>query len=486
MKKIEVERKSILLKPSHNRVLIRPFIPEDSGRREKIIGRVMSLSEKQTIESLKQVLSDFKTRHQDIKSVFRRNFENVRRWTITDAPFSEERKLLIGAYFTQEYSLESAALFNPSIVPHPNQKNLTKGSLRFILSLRATGEGHISSIVFREGTVSEEGEITIKEPTPYVDEPERIPNQLYQKDLFSRKLTELNFFNDFSRNVLSQLPQNFTISELYEKIERAKYGFQRPGGDIEQTAKNLLVLAYSNYEVTFEKTQKTSEKAIFPFSPSHSNGIEDARFVMLTEEDGRRLYYATYTAFDGKTILPQLIETGDFVSFKFITLNGPAAKNKGLALFPKRINGLYAMLSRQDNENLFLMYSENIHFWYDPMILMRPTYSWEFVQLGNCGSPIETDEGWIVLSHGVGPMRKYCIGAFLLDKEHPEKVIGRLKYPLLEPAENEREGYVPNVVYTCGALIHGKRLIIPYAMSDYATSFAAVDVDKLVKAMTSD
>ncbi|MBN1151281.1 glycoside hydrolase family 130 protein [candidate division WOR-3 bacterium] len=480
-----VERKGLILQPSHERVLIRPFIPENSARREKIISRVMNLSEKSTSELLKQIIDEFKTRHQDIKSVFRKNYENVRRWTITDMPLSEDRELLIGAYFTQEYSLESAALFNPSIVPHPNQKNLAKGSLRFILSLRATGEGHISSIVFREGVITENSEITIKDPTPFVDEPERIPNQIYEKNLFSRKLVELNFYNDFSKNVLSQLPENFTISELDEKIEKAKHGFQRSGGDIELTARNLLVLAYSNYEVTFEKDQKTSEKAIFPFSPSHSNGIEDARFVMFSEEDNNNLYYATYTAFDGKTILPQLIETEDFVSFKFITLNGPAAKNKGLALFPKKINGLYAMLSRQDNENLFLMYSDNIHFWYDPKILMKPTYSWEFVQLGNCGSPIETDQGWIVLSHGVGPMRKYCIGAFLLDKENPEKVIGRLKYPLLEPGENEREGYVPNVVYTCGALIHRENLIIPYAMSDYATGFAVVEVENLVKAMTS-
>lgn len=484
MKNLHLEKKNIILKPSHERVLIREFIPEDESRREKIIGRVMSLSEKQTKEVLEKVMTDFKTRHQDIKKVLLRNFENVRRWTITDNALSDERKLLIGAYFTQEYSLESAALFNPCIVPHPDQSGLPEGSIKFILSLRATGEGHISSIVFREGTISDDFQIEIKQPTPFVTQPVMKPNQIYEKNLFSRKLTELNFQNEFSKNVLSLLPENFTLSELKENINRTKNRFQHSGGDIELTAQNILVLAYSNYEVTFGIDQKTSEKAIFPFAPSHRNGIEDARFVLFSEENGTRLYYATYTAFDGKTILPQMIETKDFVSFTFITLNGPAAKNKGLALFPKKINGLYTMLSRQDNENLFIMYSENIHFWFEPQIIIRPTFTWEFVQIGNCGSPIETDEGWIVLSHGVGPMRKYCIGAFLLDRDDPSKVIGRLKKPLIEPDENEREGYVPNVVYTCGALKHKNKLIIPYAMSDYATGFAVVDTKDLLDAMT--
>jgi len=245
----------------------------------------------------------------------------------------------------------------------------------------------------------------------------------------------------------------------------------------------MLLLAYSNYQVTFETTQRTSEKTIFPSTSNERNGIEDARFVLFTEENGEKRYYGTYTAFDGRTIIPQLIETRDFVSFSFITLNGPAVKNKGMALFPRRINGLYAMLSRQDNENLYIMYSDNIHFWYKPQLIVKPTFPWEYVQLGNCGSPLETNEGWLVLSHGVGPMRKYCIGAFLLDKEDPSKVIGRLAEPLLAPNENEREGYVPNVVYTCGALLHKTKLILPYAMSDYATCFALVDTNAVLDAM---
>jgi predicted GH43/DUF377 family glycosyl hydrolase len=243
------------------------------------------------------------------------------------------------------------------------------------------------------------------------------------------------------------------------------------------------MLASSNYEVQFQPEQRLSERILFPASPSQSNGIEDARFVCFQNDDGTHVYYATFTAFDGKLVLPQLVETSDFLHFRFITLNGPAAENKGMAIFPRKINGLYAILSRQDNENIYLMFSDNIHFWYEPKMILKPTFPWELVQVGNCGSPIETDAGWLVLSHGVGPMRKYCIGAFLLDRDNPAKVIGRLREPLLEPNENEREGYVPNVVYTCGALLHHGQLMIPYGLADYATSFATVALDEVLAAM---
>ncbi len=254
-------------------------------------------------------------------------------------------------------------------------------------------------------------------------------------------------------------------------------------GSQDTVAKGILLLAQSNYEVQFASESRVSERVIFPTSPSQSNGIEDARFVLFRNEDGTQHYYATYTAFDGKLILPQLLETPDFLHFRFITLNGPAVQNKGMALFPRKLNGSYAMISRQDNENIYLMYSDNIHFWYDAELVLKPTFPWEFVQLGNCGSPMEIDEGWLVLSHGVGPMRKYCIGAFLLDLQDPTKVIGRLREPLLKPTETEREGYVPNVVYSCGALIHNGELVLPYAMSDYATNFATVSVKDLLAAM---
>jgi predicted GH43/DUF377 family glycosyl hydrolase len=301
--------------------------------------------------------------------------------------------------------------------------------------------------------------------------------------LFERKLYELGLTNPFSRSVIGQLPDAFTLEELQKKLDTVLKQVRSTDPESESVAKGILLLAQSNYEVQFAPESRLSERVIFPSSPSASNGIEDARFVLFQHDDDTRSYYATYTAYDGKLILPQLLETPDFLHFKFITLNGAAVQNKGMALFPRKLNGLYAMLSRQDNENIFLMYSDNIHFWYDSKLIMKPTFPWEFVQLGNCGSPMETEAGWLVLSHGVGPMRKYCIGAFLLDRDDPSKVIGRLREPLLKPIETEREGYVPNVVYSCGALIHNRELILPYAMSDYATSFATVSLDELLSAM---
>jgi predicted GH43/DUF377 family glycosyl hydrolase len=274
------------------------------------------------------------------------------------------------------------------------------------------------------------------------------------------------------------------MSELEADI-RAALRQSRPGGQNQITAKGILSLAQSNYEVVYTPEQRLSERIIFPSTPAEINGIEDARFVQFQYDDGRMTYYATYTAYDGEVILPQLLETPDFLHFEIHTLNGPAVQNKGMALFPRKINGLYVMLSRQDNENIFLMYSDQIHFWYAKEVLLKPTYPWEFVQLGNCGSPIETEAGWLVLSHGVGPMRKYAIGAFLLDLRDPSQVIGRLREPLLSPNEDEREGYVPNVVYSCGGLIHGRELIIPYAISDYATTFATVSLDELLTELTS-
>ncbi|MBD3241248.1 MAG: glycosidase [Chitinivibrionales bacterium] len=482
MKPVSVRRLDIQLKPSQERVLIRPFMPDDENRLYRIIARVTAMDDDEARTLLEQVLEEFGDRHYGINDVLLENYHKVRRWTLTDEELSEERKMLIGAYFTQEYSLESAALFNPSIVPHPVQTGLSRGDLRFVMSLRATGEGHISSIVFREGVIDKNLNVRLENPTPFVTEPDRKPNQLYDKGLFRAKLAELDLDNQFSRDVLANLPDRFTLTAMVESVEQQRVR-SATSPLAASTAEGMLVLAYSNYEVRFQRWQNMSERAIFPTSPSQRNGIEDARFVQFREPNGRIRYYATYTAFDGRIIIPQLLETDDFLSFRFFTLNGPAVKNKGMALFPRRVNGCYAMLSRQDNENLYVMYSTNIHFWYKARIIMKPTYSWEYVQLGNCGSPIELDEGWLVLSHGVGPMRKYCMGAFLLDKKDPSRVIGRLSKPLLKPNENEREGYVPNVVYTCGALVHNRHLVLPYAMSDYASGFCVIPVNEILGAM---
>ena len=477
-------RTRIVIKPDYKRVLYRSFIIISEERIIKIIGRILTLSEKEVKKELKNVMTEFEERHQRLRNFYLNRFEQMKKYLLTDQLLSDERKLLIGAYFTQEYSLESAALFNPSMVWHPDQSDLPEGSRRFILSLRATGEGHISSITFRSGVINKENRIDINTPTRYVATSENITNPVYEKILFERKLMELDLLNDFAKKVLDSLEDNFTIADLEDCIKILIRPFRNKGGENELTAKGILSLALSNYEIQYSPDQGLSERIIFPHSSSEINGIEDARFVEFTDEDGQRIYYATYTAYDGKVVFPQLLETKDFLHFKISTLNGPEVKNKGMALFPRKINGLYAMISRQDNENIFLMYSEHLHFWYTKQLILKPTYPWEFVQLGNCGSPIETDAGWLVLSHGVGAMREYSIGAFLLDKADPSIVIGRLEEPLLTPNENEREGYVPNVLYSCGSAIHGDELIIPYAMSDHASSIAKVGVNELLKKIT--
>ncbi len=321
------------------------------------------------------------------------------------------------------------------------------------MSLRATGEGHISSITFRLGIIDKENKITITTPTRYVTTSENITNPVFEKVLFEKKLIELDLLNDFAKTILNSLDDNFTITELEESIKILVRPFKNKLNENDLTAKGILSLALSNYQIQYSPDQRLSERVIFPHSPSEINGIEDARFVEFIDDDGQRTYYATYTAYDGRVIFPQLLETKDFLHFKISTLNGPEVKNKGMALFPRKINGRYAMISRQDNENIFLMYSDHLHFWYTKQLILKPTYPWEFVQLGNCGSPIETEAGWLVLSHGVGSMREYSIGAFLLDKNDPSIVLGRLEEPLLSPNENEREGYVPNVVYSCGGAI---------------------------------
>ncbi|HEY0455877.1 MAG TPA: glycoside hydrolase family 130 protein, partial [Verrucomicrobiae bacterium] len=451
------------LVPDRSRVLMRPFRPTTDDIARRVVARVMALPDEQVNRLLSQVLGEFADRHEQVENIFRKRFEHVNIYLEPGAKPSYERETLIGAYFTHEYSPESAALFNPSIVPHPDQSGLPKGALRFILSLRATGEGHISSITFRTGVVSAQHRITLTPPVPFAAEPERVPNAAYDKALFAHKLQEAGVQNDFCRRVLDQLHEDFTLLQLRQVLMASGLTEDTSDATAVRAARGILLLAESNYEVSFASESRVSQRVLFPSAPSQSNGIEDARFVRFQEDDGRFNYYATYTAYDGKIILPQLLETPDFLHFKFSTLNGPAVQNKGMALFPRKINGQYVMLSRQDDENILIMFSNNVHFWQTPKLLLPPAEPWEFIKIGNCGSPIETEAGWLVLSHGVGAMRKYCLGAFLLDLEDPTHVIGRLHEPLLSPNEAEREGYVPNVVYTCGALLQGRELIIPYA-----------------------
>jgi predicted GH43/DUF377 family glycosyl hydrolase len=481
---MDVTRTGVVLRPTNSRVVIRPFDLSNDGRVERIIARIMAVPEPDVERQLAAVMRDFRERHQRTQEFFLSRFEQVRKHLLTDQPVSEARRLLIGSYFTSEYALESAALFNPSMVWHPDQSGLAAGAARFIVSLRATGEGHISSVTFRSGVIDAAGRIRIDEPTRYVQAPELVPNALYEKALFHRKLTELGINGPLTDQTVAALGDQFTLADLDRTLRNVLKSHRTRQREFEPVAHTMLVLAKANYEIRFDPKLNVSERIIFPSSPTETNGIEDARFVRFAHPDGRATYYATYTAYDGRVTLPQMLETDDFLHFKVGTLNGPEVRNKGFALFPRMVNGQYAMLSRQDNENLYLMYSDMPHFWHTKELIARPTYPWEFVQLGNCGSPLETDAGWLVLTHGVGPMRRYAMGAFLLDLHDPSRVIGRLESPLLEPDANEREGYVPNVVYSCGGLIHGPNLVIPYAMSDYASSFATVPLARVLGGMT--
>ena len=483
---MNLKRLPITLKPDPSRVLIRPFWPAPELRGSEsaavpralhIICRILSLTEEEVGQQWALICADFDARHYAISDYFLERYQQVSHWVPTDATISETRKWLIGSYFTQEYAVEAAALFNPSIVICPDQGNVREGSLRFVLSLRAVGEGHISSICFRCGEIRPDFTIEFGEPARWVVEPGHDVDASFEKEWFTRKAGELGIGAQAVALTMDCLPSSFTEADLQAAIKTAC------GPPHHAEAERLLMLAKNNFRVEFHPSQRYSERAIFPISPSQINGIEDARFVRFTEEDGNVNYYATYTAYDGRTIFPQMLETPDFLTFHFRTLRGAAVYNKGMALFPRRVNGKYVMLSRQDNENIRIMFSDDIYSWESSEILVRPTQPWEFLHMGNCGSPLELDQGWLVITHGVGAMRKYCIGALLLDKNDPGRIIARLREPLIRPLPHEREGYVPNVVYSCGGMIYANHLVLPYATSDWYTSFAVISLTELLEAM---
>ncbi len=465
------------------RIIAQLHLPGDPDRIRKIIRRILALPEQTAETLLEQVMQDFADRHRDIGGIFKRHRKAVADYLPPSVELGKTKQDLIGAYFTKEYSIESAALFNPSIIPHPDQSGMKPSELRFILSLRATGEGHISSIVFRSGIIDCDNRIALDDVSDYVEAPTLELDSDYDRHLFELKLNEMGACNATTTWILDRLPEEFTYNALRGTL--AKFHREHPMPSTQQAEAASLIdwLARSNYETTFRSEHSISERVIFPVSENESAGIEDARFVRFEEDSGEATYYATYTAYNGFSILPQLIETKDFVTFNVITLNGRAVQNKGMALFPRKVGGRYVMLSRQDGENNFIMFSDHLHFWQESEIIQEPSRPWEFLQIGNCGSPLETSAGWLVLTHGVGPMRQYCIGAVLLDLENPAKVVAHLEEPLLTPHEEEREGYVPNVVYSCGALIHNNELLIPYAMSDVHSGLATVDVDDLIGCM---
>jgi predicted GH43/DUF377 family glycosyl hydrolase len=478
---IKVDRGADVFRSNHKRVISMYMDLVHGDRIRSVIGRVMSLPEEEIDDVLGRVMEHFVSRHNCIKTVLREHFDKVSHYIDTGEVLSENRELLIGAHFTKEYSIESAALFNPSIVLHPDQSGLLNGDIKVLMSLRATGEGHISSIVFRQGVLSDGG-IAIDQPDNTPSTGKINPDHLYGKKLFLLKLIEMGCHSHEIDCIVGQLEDHFTMAELERSIEDM-LELHQVCPAMKSAVRHVRHLAQANYELSFDDDIAPGDMVIFPMAESESGGMEDVRMVRFIEDDGRVTYYGTYTAYDGFNILPQMFETTDFRSFRIMTLTGKYARNKGMALFPRKIAGQYMMVSRIDGESLYLMRSDNPHIWNESELLQKPVGPWESVQIGNCGSPIETESGWLLLTHGVGPMRQYCIGALLLDLENPGRVIGRTREPILVPTEAEREGYVPNVVYTCGALIHQERLVMPYAMSDSLTGFATFDMQELLSYM---
>ena len=476
---LEIKRRRQRFVPDASRVITRFFGPGGRKRQKRIIQRVISLPDEKSHEILQAVLRDFSDRHQDLENMLLRHFKKIEDLTGNSEHLTREQKLLIGAFFTKEYSIESVAFFNPSIVPHPNQEGLTEGFLRVVFSFRAVGEGHISSLTFRSGVLDKKNNLMLGPVSPFLETPEAVLNPTYEKDVFLMILRDALECDDIIYQIFDALPDTFQFYELKERIE-AFMADQVSTSERRETIEMIFWVARSNFVQSFRPQSRLSERVIFPTGRNESNGIEDARFVQFVDDNGDRLYYATYTAYNARNTLPMLLETRDFLKFKVLTLNGKAVRDKGMALFPRKIDGKYAMISRQDGENLFLMYSDYIHFWDKMQKFETPGQPWEFVQIGNCGSPLETEKGWLLLTHGVGAMRKYCIGALLLDLEDPSKIIGKLKEPLIMPNEYEREGYVPNVVYSCGALIHNGSVVIPYALSDTTSGIATVELKNLL------
>ncbi len=479
---IRINRKDLRLYPNSKRVITRYYYPGADERAISIIKKVMALSDEDARFTFNQVLINFSQRHRNISKIFKKHFNNAKhnlnQLNLNPDDIPRKKALLIGSYFTMEYSIESAAFFNPSIIEAPDQTALGEGEKRIIISFRATGEGHISSIVFRSGVIDRNNNLILRPPGALVDIPEAVRRHIYNKKDFLNKLSEMNVQKEMISMVIDRLSDQFTYEELQDSINESM-----KNDDLSALQKKVVKdcdwLANSHYEFTFSLDTAISERVIFPISDKESSGIEDARFVRFIDENGSPTYYATYTANNGYTILPKLIETEDFYHFKIMPLNGEYAQNKGLALFPRKIDGKYAMVSRNDGVNNYIMFSDNIYYWNEAKMVQEPRYPWQFIQIGNCGSPVETEKGWLLLTHGVGPMRTYSLGVTLLDLNDPTKVLGQIDEPLIKPNDEEREGYVPNVIYSCGPIIHNNELIVPYAIADYASTFASLSLDEL-------
>lgn len=485
-----VTRSPVRLYADAARVLARLFVPgheqltDRESRATGVLARVTAMSEEQVVATLQRVRERFANRHRDLDAVLSAHYDEIAHRVPDVASLSAERRDLVGAVFTNEFAIAGAALFNPSVVAHPDQTGVEEGSCRIVLSLRAVGEGHISSVEFRTGVVGPGRTLHIDEPGRHV-ETGRVSTTRHHRDLFAAKLTESGADTESTRYLLGRLKAQFDQADL-DRALTALTGQRvtRHGG--ERTAELARRIARCSYEVEFSADTNIAERVLWPEAPTESRGIEDARFVRFTDDDDAVSYLATYTAFDGVRIEPQVIRTTDFRTFSISQLAGPAAKDKGMALFPRKVGGRYVALTRSDRENSGVAFSKDGRRWDEPTTVLAPAHAWEVIQTGNCGAPIETEAGWLVLTHGVGPMREYSTGALLLDLADPTRVLARLREPLLIPSTDEREGYVPNVVYSCGSLLHGDQLLLPYGASDASVRFAFVDVPELLARLTAD
>jgi predicted GH43/DUF377 family glycosyl hydrolase len=479
---VHVTRLPIRLLPDPRRVITRLFVPGEENRIRDIIERLSALPEAEVETQLANVEGSFRPMHADIDDVFDRHFDAVKHLIPNAGRVGGRLRRLIGACFTMEYAIESAALFNPSMVPAIEQSDLPPGSVRFVMSLRATGEGHVSSIVFRRGIIDTDGRVSVDQPGQFSRTLNAVVPDNFDKDEFVRDIRAIGAWTDHTQAVMTLVGEKFTRADLSRAIDEVRT-MASVSGKSEESIDALLALTRANYRLDPPPGTDISELVIFPFSDNERHGIEDMRLVRFTDDDGSSRYYGTYTAYNGFRIFPQLLNYRQNGSVEIRMLSGSSAKNKGMALFPRKVGGKYAMVARLDNENLYFMESDDVLIWDSARLLQRPKFLWEVVQIGNCGSPLETDAGWLLLTHGVGPMRQYCIGATLLDLDDPSRVIGQTSEPLLVPSGQERFGYVPNVVYSCGGMIHNGILVLPYAMSDAATSIALINVDELLKSL---
>lgn len=482
-----ITRASLRLRPDPRRVIAKLFVPgeerpEHESRSAAVIRRVMALDEETVCTVLDHTVRMFAGRHRDVRVTFADHFASVSHRLSEDVELSESRRLLIGAYFTHEYAIEGAALCNPSMVAHPDQSGMAPGQLRFVLSVRGIGEGHLSSIGFRTGVLGPDGALTVDTP-PNVVTTGLHGEAVYEKSLFQGKLAEFGQDDEVSAVLNRWLPARFTGAELDLVLAGLHPGLVARQ-EAHRTVELIRWIAACNYTSEFPDDTVIGGRVLWPTGPSERQGMEDARFVHFTDDDGEQTYYATYTAYDGTDVAPQLLQTKDFRTFNVTQTTGSAAHNKGMALFPRKIGGRFAALTRGDGESSAVVTSDDIRTWNGAQPVEAPGRDWNLVQVGNCGSPIETPEGWLVLTHGVGPMRVYSMGAMLLDLDHPERVLATLPEPLLLPAATERDGYVPNVVYSCGALLHDDTLVIPYGASDASVGLATTSLRGLITALT--